>query len=201
MESVDVTMQHTDAILTQLVGGWYASVSGGEGSAVAIAKDTVASLKVRITDIQFLPKADEAQAANDGVWISLQLSAPVLLDLMALPTEGESPIVIASGTVPVGNYGDVRVFVDSAVIQFKGAIDLGVAFNFQGAPEEYQVGIPSVAETGIKTDAEFTVEADAAGDVNDVNLLFSPTATFLNVNATGEGQVILAPVIRSIGAP
>ncbi|GBD33567.1 hypothetical protein HRbin33_02561 [bacterium HR33] len=191
MEQVKVTMQQTDAALTQSLSGWSARMAGSEGSAAAISKDTVSTLVVRITRIEFLPKEEEAREADPGAWIALDLTQPVIVDLMALPTEGSSPLVIASGTVPVGNYGDVRLFTDSAAIRFKGPIELGVAFKFEGNTT-YQVTIPSVEQTGIKTDAEFTVEAET-----DVNLLFSPTATFLNVTGTGTGQVILAPVIRS----
>lgn len=195
-ENVDVTMQQTDDALTQAADGWYASVAGGESSASAVDKDDVASLVVRVTEIQFLPKADEASANDDGVWISLQLAAPISFDLMALPTESESPLVIASGAVPVGDYGDVRLFVEQAIIIFTRQIDLGVAFSFETGVE-YQVTIPSATETGLKTDAEFTVEADAQSNINAVNLLFSPGATFLNVTGTGTGEVILAPVIRA----
>jgi hypothetical protein len=195
-ETATVSMSQSDALTAQLVGGWYASVTGGAGTAVAMDKDTVAALLVQVSDIQFLPKYAEAQAADDAAWISLRLSAPVQLDLMALPTAGESPLVIASGTVPVGSYGDVRLFVSDATIRFKGNVDLGVAFSFEGGVD-YAVEIPSGDQTGIKTDAEFTVEADEGGEANDVQLLFSPSATFLNVTGTGDGRVMLAPVIRS----
>lgn len=191
MGKVDLTMQQTDATLSAGLSGWSAQVVGTGSAGAAISKDTVSTLVVRITRIEFLPKESEPREAEANVWISLELSAPVSLDLMNLPREGSSPLMIASGTVPVGNYGDVRFFTDSAAIRFKGPIDLGVGFRFEGNTT-YQVTIPSVAQTGIKTDAEFTVEADT-----DVNLLFSPTATFLNVTGTGTGSVILAPVIRS----
>jgi hypothetical protein len=195
-ENVSVTMQQSDATFSASLAGWSASVMGGQGSAVVVSKDTVLSLTVEVTEIQFLPKEAEAQAGDDGVWISLSLAQPVPLDLMTLPTEGQSPLVIASGEVPVGSYGDVRLFVENAQIVFKGDINLGVAFGFEGGVA-YPVEIPSGPETGIKTDAEFSVTADAEGNVNDVHLLFSPTATFLNVSGTGTGEVILAPVIRS----
>lgn len=193
---VDVTMQQTGASLSASVAGWSASIVGMAGATAAIDKDTVLSLSVTVTEIQFLPKEDEAAAADDGAWISLPLDPPVTLDLMLLPSEGESPLVIASGSVPAGVYGDVRLFVENAEITFKGPITLGTAFSFDGGVA-YPVQIPSGAETGIKTDAEFTVEADDTGVTNDVHLLFSPSATFLNVTGTGNGTVILAPVIRS----
>ena len=47
--------------------------------------------------------------------------------------------------------------------------------------------------------ATFTVEADAEGNVNDVNLLFSTGSTFPDVSATGSGRVMLAPVIGQSG--
>jgi len=110
-------------------------------------------------------------------------------------TEDESPLVIASGAVLVGDYASVRLFVDEAVIRFSEAVSLGLSLTFD-ADFDYDVSIPSGEETGIKTDAEFSVVADAEGNVNDVGLLFSPGATFLNVTGTGSGEVILAPVIR-----
>ena len=196
MEDIDVTLRQTNDILTQAVSGWYASVSGTDGATAAIDKDTVESLVVRVTDIQFLPVENAAAEADAGAWVPLMLTNSVLLDLMSLPTEGESPLMIASGTVLVGEYNNVRFFTDSAAIVFKGPIDLGGGFSFEGG-EVYQVTIPSGGETGIKTDANFTVVEGVDGTADDVNLLFSPGATFLNVTGTGTGEVILAPVIRS----
>lgn len=188
---VRVTMQQSDAALSPAMSGWFASVAGVDGAAAAISKDAVQSLTITVNEIQFLPKAAEAQAADEGVWISLVVDAT--FDLMALPTTDGSPLVIATGSLDVGNYGDVRLFVASAQIVFKQDVSLGVSLNtFTAGEPGYPVDIPSGPETGIKTDAEFTVEADT-----DVSLLFSPSATFLNVTGTGDGHVILAPVIRS----
>jgi hypothetical protein len=196
-ESVNVTMQQTEDVVAQAADGWYASVA--DGSVNAIDRDAVASLVVQVSQIQFLPKTDEASADDDGGWISLPIG-PVTLDLMALPTESESPLVIASGDVPEGAYRRVRLFVDDATIRFTTPIDYGVGLGRKGfeADVDYQVDIPSGAQTGIKTDVEFTVEADAQGNINDVHLLFDPAATFLNVTTTGNGKVMLAPVIRQL---
>ncbi|MBI2073299.1 MAG: DUF4382 domain-containing protein [Gemmatimonadetes bacterium] len=188
---VRVTMQQSDAALSPAMSGWFASVAGVDGAAAAISKDAVQSLTITVNEIQFLPKAAEAQAADEGVWISLVVDAT--FDLMALPTTDGSPLVIATGSLDVGNYGDVRLFVASAQIVFKQDVSLGVSLNtFTAGEPGYPVDIPSGPETGIKTDAEFTVEADT-----DVSLLFSPSATFLTVTGTGDGHVILEPVIRS----
>ena len=58
-------------------------------------------------------------------------------------------------------------------IQFKGPISLGAAIDLE-AGVAHQVEIPSVEQTGINTDASFTVEADGEGNLNDVNSIESP---------------------------
>lgn len=196
-ERLSVTMQQSDAATSPSLSGWNASVTGSSGSAVSISKDMVLSLDVNITEIQFLPREYQADAANAGAWVSLEFGQSASLDLMALPTEGESPLVIASGSAPVGSYVDVRLFVSDAKIVFASDVQLGTATVFK-AGESYDVTIASGDQTGIKTDAQFAVEADAEGNINDVHLFFNPTATFLNVSATGTGSVMLSPVIRSL---
>lgn len=191
---VDITMQQTDAILAQVVGGWSASIVSAGASAAMVDPDTVETLAIRVTTIQLLPQGRDEE--EDGSWVTLDLDERVLLDLMALPTEGESPLVIASGEVEVGTYANVRLFTDSASIRFKGPIELGVAATFE-AGEDYLVEIPSGTQTGIKTNLTFTVEAE--GDLNDVSLLFSSGSTFQNVTATGTGRVMLTPIIHERG--
>jgi hypothetical protein len=163
---------------------------------VAIDPNIVESLKIYVSNIQFLPQGrDEAE---NGSWVTFGLGSSVELDLMTLPTEGESPLVIASGEVDAGDYANVRLFTDSAFIRFTEAVSLGAAEDFI-AGEDYPVEIPSNDQTGIKTDATFTVEADADGNLNAVNLLFSTASTFQNVSATGNGSVMLTPVINQSG--
>lgn len=193
---VDITMQQTDAVLAQVVGGWSASIVSAGASAAMIEPDTVETLTIRVTAIQFLPQGGDEE--EDGSWVTLDLNEPVLLDLMALPTEGESPLVIASGEVEVGTYANVRLFTDSASIRFKGPIELGAAASFE-AGVDHLVEIPSGTQTGINTNLTFTVEADAEGNLNDVSLLFSSGSTFQNVSATGTGRVMLTPVIHERG--
>lgn len=196
--SLSVTMQQTSQIFAQVAPTLVADLAGGEAVAVAVAPDTVASLTVRVTRIDVLSEGDSAAADSSGAWQSLDLSAPVLVDLATLPVEGSSPLVIASGRLPVGAYANVRLFVDSAAMTFKGPLSLGAGASFD-AGTVYQVTIPSAAQTGLKTDASFTVDADSTGTANDVNLLFSPSSTFQNISVTGNATVTLAPVIRGGG--
>lgn len=166
------------------------------GIEAAIDPDKIASLTVIISRIDYLP-ADAAEGdESDGGWQSLTLDADATLDLAALPAEGTSPIVIASGSVPVGDYKMVRLFVDSASIVFTGPLSIGQAASFDG-DTEYEVTVPSGTQTGIKTDATFSVNAGDTGEANAVDLLFDPDATFGNVSATGSGKVTLSPVLRT----
>jgi hypothetical protein len=179
---------------------------GGAGSSglVRISPSDVASLRLSVTSIQFLraEAGDSGAAAGDSgsAWTTLELSAPVELDLMTLPTEdGSSPLVIASGAVAAGTYGQLRLFVSNPRIVFSSDITIGVATMFE-AGVEYQVEIPSSGQTGIKTDVSFTVEAAAEGGATtDVGLVFDEGASFANVTATGNARVIMAPVIRARG--
>jgi hypothetical protein len=170
---------------------WFASVSG---PAVAISPDTVHSLVVVVTEVQFLPvTADEADA---GGWLALTLDQPVSLDLMALPSESEGGIEIASGQVPVGSYAKVRLLVSGGEIVFDGPITLGAAPDFVGGTP-YPVTIPSGSQTGLKTDVAFEVTAGADQTANVAHVVFEPGTTFLNVAATGSGRVNLNPVLRA----
>ncbi len=175
------------------------------GLTAAIAPSDVASLTVTVTRIDYLPASaeDDDQNGNDGngedgdsSWQSLTLNADTTLDLMQLPSEGESPIVIASGSVPVGDYRKVRLFISSAEIIFANTIDVGAAVTFD-ADTPYPVDVPSAAQTGIKTDVSFSVTESGGGETNAVDLLFDSGTTFSNVTATGNARVKMAPVLRS----
>lgn len=164
----------------------FSSPAGVNGS---IQTSEVTSLTITVTDIQVRQVIDD-EAADTLGWIAFALDDAVELDLMALPVEGDSPVTIATGTLPEGDYAGVRLMISGANIVLNTTIAVGQA-TF-AADSTHAVRIPSAENTGLKTDIAFTVEADT-----DVNLLFSPDATFQNVTATGNGQVILAPVIKA----
>lgn len=168
-----------------------------ETSPRAVSPDTVASLTADITAIQFLRAGSDS--SDNAAWTSLRLDAPVHVDFMALPSEGSSPLVIASGRVAVGSYSMVRLFVSNPHITFKGSISFGTAGTLSGGVE-YAVTIPSSAQTGVKTEVSFSVEASASDSTSttaDVPLLFDEGSTFANVAVTGTGTVMVAPVFRA----
>jgi hypothetical protein len=122
----------------------------------------------------------------------IELSEPLTVDLLALPSEEDSAVVIASGTLPEGEYERMRFLVSASWIFLNTGATVG---NSTFDPDvSYEVKVPSGSTSGLKTDLSFTVVTDTS-----VNLLFSPIATFENVTATGSGKVILSPVLKAKG--
>ena len=196
--AVSVTMQRVGAgTAAQAAAGWFASASGGMGR---IDLATVDSLMVTLDRIEFLPavqdEGDENGENGDGEgggWVPLDVE-DVRFDLLALPTTDETGIVLVTGELPVGDYLRVRLFVTDPMVWFNTPILLGQAFTFD-ADVGYEVFIPSGDQTGIKTDQGFSVPEGGG----DVALVFDENASLANVAATGNGSVILAPVIRVTG--
>ncbi len=108
----------------------------------------------------------------------------------AIAMTGPDRVPIMHGTLPGAMARHGRALEDLYRRYPQDVLTVGQA-TF-AADSTHAVRIPSAENTGLKTDIAFTVEADT-----DVNLLFSPDATFQNVTATGNGQVILAPVIKA----
>lgn len=162
----------------------------------AVMPDTVASFKVTVTAIQLLEAGSDSSDASPG-WTNVQLSAPIDVDLMALPSGSDS--LIATGHVAAGSYSMVRLFVTNPRIRFKGAVDFGLGGILQGGVD-YTVTIPSAAQSGIKVAGGVTVQANASASSsasNQVNLAFDQRATLGNVTFTGSGTIIVQAVLRS----
>ena len=178
-------------IAQQLAAGLWASIAG---TGTAVSPDTVQSLTIQFTEVAFLPA--DATEGDETAWQTLTLPATVTLDLMALPTETDGSVEIASGSVPVGQYKMVRLLVGEGEITFKGPLSLGGAVTFDGATA-YPVTIPSGSQSGIKTDVSFEVTEGENATTNAAYLVFAPGTTFQNLTATGGGGVMLNPVIHA----
>lgn len=168
------------------LGGAPQAAAGLFGSAIDLG--FVDELVVTVTRVEFLPAGGDEE--NRGGWVSLDVD-DVTLDLMALPTDPADAVILATGELPAGAYGMLRLFVSDATILFNTPVQLGQAFTYEaGTP--YTVFIPSGDQTGIKTDQGFTLAEGAV----EVGLLFDEHATLANVTGTGNGMVIMAPVLR-----
>ena len=185
---VDVAIQQTDAML--LAAPILQTATAAQGK---ISVSQVDSLFITITSIAFLPVLADGDT-TEASWETIALTDPLAIDLLALPAEDDSALVIAEGTLPEGDYERMRFLISASSIYFNASTTVGNATFDPDA--EYDVKVPSGSSSGLKTDIGFTVAADTA-----VNVLFSTTATFEDVTATGSGMVILSPVLKSRGNP
>ena len=178
-------------VTRQKIASETATPSVAGGSYAPIAAGNVTSLTMQVDSIQFLLAVEEG-VEDAGGWITLVLAGDVVtLDLASLPPAFAALLVIAVGDIDAGSYQSVRLFVSDAEIVFVEDVSVGRA-TFDKAPEIHAVTIPSGAQTGLKTDMAFIVDGST-----DVNLLFDEGATFQNATATGNGTVILSPVLRN----
>ncbi len=210
MGDVQVTLQEATAdVLFQTVTAELTAAP--EATAGRVPRENVRSLDVTVTGIQILSYCEDAGEQNgDGqceeLWETLDLGDETFdLDLLNLPSEEEDAIPLAEGTVPLGEYHKIRLFVSKATVTFFEAITVGRStFSAFDADENYDpddpetetvydVEISSAQNTGIKADIDLEVTEATEGDVG---LLFDADATFRNVIATGNGRVKMPPVLK-----
>lgn len=202
---VTVTLQRTEVLSASVVAAEiYGDITAApEGN---VSADQVKSLRMTIVSIEMLRDCEADDESGDGVqsngecaenggWIPFELAEPLTVDFMALPAPDETPVVIGSGSLPVGSYRNVRLFVQDEMVVFSESFTIGNSpFD---KDTEYPVEIPSGENTGIKTDLSFTVTEDDDGNEEEVNLLFDTEATFRGVTANGAGRVMLPPVLKA----
>jgi hypothetical protein len=167
-----------------------ASAVGGQGS---IDLSTVDSIMVTLHRIEFLPAVqDPAGEGADSGWLSLDVG-DARFNLLALPTTPEAGIPLVTGELPPGDYAGVRLFVSDVTAWFNAPVHVGPAAFEPNVG--YAVVVPSGDQSGIKTDQGFSIPEGGG----DVVLVFDEHASLANVTATGNGKVILAPVIKVDG--
>lgn len=158
------------------------------GSFDRVDLSAVQSINVRITAVQ----AHRGAGEDESGWVSLSLSAPATLNLLALPTDSASGLVVAADSLEAGTYGNLRLRFDSATITFKQDVQVGQRTFVAGTA--YPLTIPSGAQTGIKVPlGGFTVPE---GGSATATILFDASTSVQNVLATGAG-VLMTPVLRA----
>jgi|GEM_PF-2691036 len=207
---VQITLQEAaaEALFSVVAADFAASP---DGSAARVSREVVRSLTITVTGIQLLPYCEDAGENNgDGqcedLWVTLELDEDFTLDLLNLPTEDDDAVTLAAGTVPVGEYHKIRLFISEAWVTFFEEINVGQStfLPFDAADDYdesdpstetvYPVEIPSAQNTGIKADIYIEV---LEGDEGDVALLFDADATFRDVIATGSGRIKMPPVLKA----
>jgi Domain of unknown function (DUF4382) len=164
-------------------------IVGEQGAAALITLSDVDSLDAQLTHVEALPQSSMADSTNDAAWISVAVVGNGFINLVKLPTTTQGPLVVASDSVPAGTYGDLRFFLQGLTIWFNRQIAVGQILLQPNTP--YTVTMPSGAQTGLKTKAQFTLP-DGGGQVN---IVFDATSTLANLSVTGMGGIVVAPVL------
>jgi hypothetical protein len=121
-------------------------------------------------------------------WYELDVVSGGRIDLMHLPVEGEPGIVLASGSIPAGDYWHVRLVVESAEIWLNTEVTAG-----DGTVLPANTAIPVVVPSGaLHAPVSFTVPEGAA----EVNLVFRTSETLSAIVVTENGRVIVTPGMR-----
>ena len=126
-------------------------------------------------------------------WYTLDVVSGGTIDLMNLPTEDQAGLVVATGSVPPGDYDRVRLVIAEGYIWLNTAI-----VTPQGDTLPANTAIPVVFPSGgIMVAVELTIP-DGGGDIP---LVFNAAETFAHVLVTGDGRVIVTPVMRHRHGP
>lgn len=177
-----MTLQRMDEPLTPAPQG---SPSQGR----SVEPDSVESFKITVTSVMMLHAASDS---NAGTWSTVQLDAPVTIDLAALPTESQAAFTFASGQVEAGTYSRVRLVVANPEIRFKGDVSFGLGGTLQGGVD-YDVQLVG-ASSGLEAAA--SVEVQSSGSSSTVHLVFNQSSSLGSVSIGGTGMVLLTAVIE-----
>jgi len=175
--------------------------------------DAIQRIDILATGVAALPLDNDS--LRDDQWIRVLAPSPIDLDLLALPTNPDSGLIVTRGSLPPGQYGHLRILFDTATITFARTITLGQGNGMRTfkADSTYPLfigGFGMPADTvsdkddddanhfGIVVPATtFTVSNDTT---STIAIVFNPGASVRRVLVTGHG-LRLAPVIVAARRP
>jgi hypothetical protein len=161
-------------------GALSAALAPQDVLAGAVDPALVSALDVTVDSVQI------ETSTSDG-WQTVNLAAPLALDLV---TDLGNSIDLGSVTVETGTC-QARLFVSNPTITFSEDIVFGQHTDTAGT---YSLRIPSGDQTGLKADGA----CDATTDAAHVTLAFDVGASIGTVVATGNGDIMLTPVIHVV---
>ena len=181
-----MTLQRADSSSSSL----FPASPDTSASTRSVSPDTVSSFRVTVTSVAMLHSAFDSSHA--GQWTTVQLRAPVTVDLMALPAD--SGRIFARGTIEAGNYVRVRLIVAQPEIRFKGSVGFGVGTLLQGNTD-YAVSLQG-QQAGIESAANVQVSGSASSSSQgELHLVFDQNASLGSVSIGGDGSVMLSALI------
>lgn len=186
-DSAGLGPQNTGALVVRLS---QSSTAGFTQNLSAVqARDDVNKVMVTLTEISALRTGGTDN--NESDWVRIAVEPAVTLDLMNLPTDGESALSLPRGDLEDGTYRSLRLHVSAATIEFK--TDVRVGQRTWAAGEAHQLRIPPQTEQSrIRIpSATFTIED---GESTVVDLVLQPGTSVQSIAAT-PNFILMAPVL------
>jgi hypothetical protein len=138
---------------------------------------------------------DTGWGSHAREWFTLDVVSGGHLNLLALPTDTTNGIVLASASLPIGEYNAARLIVTSATIYFDTTFTTANGFTFK-ADTGYTVTLPvRDSVMGIMTKAGFTLSALSP----TVVLAFDPRTMINGAIVSASGQILIRPVLHPCG--
>jgi len=167
--------------------GMASAVLASSPMAGSVALTQVQSIEVTLTRIEALRSTEGEEGGEEGEgspWVSIELGAPVTLDLVLLPTTPEEAITLATGSLEAGTYSNLRFYVTDAAMTFSEDVSIGggpVAQTY-AAGTAYPFRIPGPMDTRFMVPtASFEI---GAGGATEIDLVFDAALSVQAVIAT-----------------
>jgi hypothetical protein len=149
------------------------------------------SIDVTIVAVQAQPidsLGEFPKKLNFSNWKTLTFETPITVDLLSLPADSTGGLVIASGDLPLGSYGRLRVLVSEAQVVLNEPLVIRGDTIPAGQPIDVMIPDPWIKVPG----ATFSVAETGA----TVAVQFDPETSFANLVITGSGRIQFTPVFR-----
>lgn len=155
--------------------------------------DSIMVTVVAVEAIRAESSDEDDDKAGRYVRLDLTETGGVRINLLGLPLDSTG-LIIARGELREGTYNRIRLRIEPG--SAKISLNSDVAFGGNSVLEAgiYDLEIPSSAQSGIKVQtANFTVDDDAGADVT---LVFDLNTSIGNIHTTGNGRIIMNPVLK-----
>jgi hypothetical protein len=170
------------------------SLMTADGSAGNVSLAAVANITLELMRVEATRNVGDDEGTSG--WFALELQAPGSINLLQLPSEEETGLLLARGELEPGAYTNVRLFFVNATITFNQPVTLGsgpAAVTYE-ADVAHSLRVPSGAQTGVKVPtAGFTIAED---EESTVVLVFDPATSVQSISAT-PNFLIMSPVLTA----
>ncbi len=158
------------------------------------AREDVAEVLVTVTAVAALRAG--ANEDDESRWVRVPVDPAVTIDLMNLPTNPGSALLLNRGALSAGSYRNLRLHVSDATIEFARDVNVGPRTWVMGV--QHPLRIPGPADTRIMIPgASFQI---VEGEETGIDLVLQAGTSVQSIAAT-PNFVLMAPVLLANRRP